>query len=34
MPATQETGRHTGMKDKDYDLIWFTDQANTTPENR
>lgn len=23
--TTQETGRHTGTKDKDYDLIWFTE---------
>lgn len=25
MTTTQETGRHTGTKDKDYDLIWFTE---------
>jgi len=23
----QETGRVTGTKDKDYDLIWFTEQC-------
>lgn len=25
--AMQETGRVTGTKDKDYDLIWFTEQC-------
>ena len=24
---TQETGQVTGTKDKDYDLIWFTEQC-------
>lgn len=25
--ATQETGQATGTKDKDYNLIWFTEQC-------
>ena len=25
--ATQETGDVTGTKDKDYNLIWFTEQS-------
>ena len=25
--STQETGQITGTKDKDYDLIWFTEQC-------
>jgi hypothetical protein len=25
--ATQETGHITGTKDKDYDLIWFTERC-------
>ncbi len=25
--ATVETGRITGTKDKDYDVIWFTEQC-------
>ena len=25
--ATQETGHITGTKDKDYNLIWFTEQC-------
>jgi hypothetical protein len=25
--ATQEGGQVTGTKDKDYDLIWFTEQS-------
>ncbi|WP_280396231.1 hypothetical protein [Nocardia brasiliensis] len=25
MSTAQETGRFTGTKDKDYDLIWFTE---------
>jgi hypothetical protein len=25
--ATQETGQITGTKDKDYDVIWFTEQC-------
>lgn len=25
--ATQETGHVTGTKDKDYNLIWFTEQS-------
>lgn len=25
--ATQETGQVTGTKDKDYNLIWFTEQC-------
>jgi hypothetical protein len=25
--ATQETGQTTGTKDKDYNLIWFTEQS-------
>lgn len=25
--TTQETGHITGTKDKDYDLIWFTEQC-------
>ena len=24
---SQETGQHTGTKDKDYNLIWFTEQS-------
>jgi hypothetical protein len=27
MASTQETGRITGTKDKDYNLIWFTEQS-------
>jgi hypothetical protein len=27
MPSTQETGQVTGTKDKDYNLIWFTEQC-------
>jgi hypothetical protein len=27
MSATQETGQVTGTKDKDYNLIWFTEQC-------
>ncbi len=27
MGATQETGQVTGTKDKDYNLIWFTEQC-------
>ena len=25
--STQETGKVTGTKDKDYNLIWFTEQS-------
>jgi hypothetical protein len=25
--ATEETGQVTGTKDKDYDIIWFTEQC-------
>jgi hypothetical protein len=25
--ATQETGQVTGTKDKDYNIIWFTEQS-------
>ena len=25
--ATQETGQITGTKDKDYNIIWFTEQC-------
>lgn len=25
--GTQETGQITGTKDKDYDVIWFTEQC-------
>jgi hypothetical protein len=25
--ATSETGQVTGTKDKDYDIIWFTEQC-------
>jgi hypothetical protein len=25
--STQETGQVTGTKDKDYDIIWFTEQC-------
>ena len=25
--ATQETGQLTGTKDKDYNIIWFTEQC-------
>lgn len=25
MTSTQETGQITGTKDKDYDIIWFTE---------
>ena len=25
--ATEETGQATGTKDKDYNLIWFTEQS-------
>jgi hypothetical protein len=25
--STQETGQTTGTKDKDYNLIWFTEQS-------
>jgi len=27
MGATQESGQVTGTKDKDYNLIWFTEQC-------
>jgi hypothetical protein len=27
MTSTAETGHVTGTKDKDYDLIWFTEQC-------
>jgi hypothetical protein len=27
MSATDETGQVTGTKDKDYNLIWFTEQS-------
>ena len=27
MSSTQETGQATGTKDKDYNLIWFTEQC-------
>ncbi len=27
MSATQETGQVTGTKDKDYNIIWFTEQC-------
>lgn len=27
MGATEETGQVTGTKDKDYNLIWFTEQC-------
>jgi hypothetical protein len=27
MTSTQETGGTTGTKDKDYDLVWFTEQC-------
>ena len=27
MAATDETGQVTGTKDKDYNLIWFTEQC-------
>ena len=27
MASTQETGDVTGTKDKDYDLIWFTEAS-------
>ena len=27
MEAGQETGQATGTKDKDYNLIWFTEQC-------
>ena len=27
MSATEETGQVTGTKDKDYNLIWFTEQS-------
>jgi hypothetical protein len=27
MSATEETGQITGTKDKDYNLIWFTEQS-------
>jgi hypothetical protein len=27
MEASQETGQVTGTKDKDYNLIWFTEQC-------
>jgi hypothetical protein len=27
MGATQETGQVTGTKDKDYNVIWFTEQC-------
>jgi hypothetical protein len=26
-PETQETGQVTGTKDKDYNVIWFTEQC-------
>ncbi|MGY1693013.1 hypothetical protein [Geodermatophilus sp. SYSU D01105] len=27
MTGTQETGHVTGTKDKDYNLVWFTEQC-------
>jgi hypothetical protein len=27
MASTEETGQVTGTKDKDYNLIWFTEQS-------
>ncbi|MDP8931738.1 MAG: hypothetical protein M3O70_25015 [Actinomycetota bacterium] len=27
MTSTQETGHVTGTKDKDYNIIWFTEQC-------
>ena len=27
MAATEETGQVTGTKDKDYNLLWFTEQS-------
>jgi LPS O-antigen subunit length determinant protein (WzzB/FepE family) len=27
MSSTEETGEATGTKDKDYNLIWFTEQS-------
>jgi hypothetical protein len=27
MASTSETGQSTGTKDKDYNLIWFTEQS-------
>ena len=27
MSSTQETGQITGTKDKDYNIIWFTEQC-------
>jgi hypothetical protein len=27
MASTQETGQVTGTKDKDYNVIWFTEQS-------
>jgi hypothetical protein len=27
MASTQETGQVTGTKDKDYNLVWFTEQC-------
>jgi hypothetical protein len=27
MAATEETGQVTGTKDKDYNLVWFTEQS-------
>jgi hypothetical protein len=27
MGATEETGQVTGTKDKDYNIIWFTEQC-------
>ncbi len=27
MSATQESGQVTGTKDKDYNIIWFTEQC-------
>jgi hypothetical protein len=27
MAVTQETGQITGTKDKDYNIIWFTEQC-------
>jgi hypothetical protein len=27
MSSTEETGQVTGTKDKDYNLIWFTEQS-------
>jgi hypothetical protein len=27
MSATQETGQVTGTRDKDYNVIWFTEQC-------